>query len=209
MNIKIFQRKSAYNAEKQNKKDNFTFLNERYCKKNQTVLAGDSITEICNMELFNKYIENSGTLVYNRGISGDTSDRLLERFEDNVLKLNPKNLVIMIGTNDLSINATTTYIADNVEQMIKLTKSKSPETNIILQSVYPVDVKQSKKNVKICELNILLMELAAKYKTIYLDVYTLLSDDNGGINPCYTYDGLHPNAYGFEIAVNEIVSMLK
>ena len=45
---KNFQKKTAYDHVKQTKKENFTFLNEKYAQQGQTVLFGDSITEIFN-----------------------------------------------------------------------------------------------------------------------------------------------------------------
>ena len=50
---KNFQKKTAYDYVQQTKKENFSFLNEKYAQQGQTVLFGDSITEIFNSyELF-------------------------------------------------------------------------------------------------------------------------------------------------------------
>ena len=57
--------------------------------------------------------QTTGQAVYNRGISGDTSDRLLERLECNALNINPKNLVILFGTNDIGIGVPTEYTLKN------------------------------------------------------------------------------------------------
>lgn len=207
MNIKRFQKRTAYNSEKKNKTDNFEFLNKNYCLKNQTVFAGDSITEICNMDLYNSYIAESKTLVYNRGISGDTSDRLLERFEKDVLCLEPKNLVLMIGTNDLSLKADVHYVADNIEKMIVMTKAKCPDTNLILQTLYPVEYKMKRKNAAIVQLNGILNRTAKRYDVRFLDLFDQFLDENNGLNKKYTYDGLHPNALGFEIAVKNTIPL--
>lgn len=208
MNIKKFQKRTAYNREKKNKTDNFEHLNKNYCLKNQTVLAGDSITEICNMDLYDSYIKKTGILVYNRGISGDTSDRLLERFDKDILYLEPKNLVILIGTNDLSLKADVHYVADNIEKMIIMAQNKCPKMNIILQAVYPVVYKNKKKNAAIIQLNAILNRIAKKYDIRFLDLFDKFLDENAGLNKKYTYDGLHPNVFGFEIAVKNIISYL-
>ncbi|MFR5875845.1 MAG: SGNH/GDSL hydrolase family protein [Eubacterium sp.] len=208
MNLKSFRKRTAYNAEKENKRKNFIYLNDNYCLPNQTVIAGDSITEIFNMDLFSDYINRCGKFVYNRGISGDTSDRFLERFDDTVLNLKPSNLVLLIGTNDLTLISDIDYVFCNIEKVIMKAKSSCPDTNIILQSVYPVNYKNRKKNNNIIELNSRLKAMSEKYNIIYLDIYSLILDDNGGLNPKYTYDGLHPNALGFEIAANQIIPLL-
>lgn len=208
MNIKKFQKRTAYGADKENKNNNFDLLNSKYCKVHQTIIAGDSITELFNMELFDEYTEKTGLRVYNRGISGDTSDRFLERFSSNILALKPSNLVLLIGTNDLSLKADVSYVFENIRKIVEMTKNELPDTKIILQSVYPVDFLNKSKNRKIVELNAKLKVFALKESLIYLDIYSLLLDKKGGFNKEYTYDGLHPNAKGFEIAASQIIENL-
>lgn len=208
MNIYRFKKKTSYNVEKENKKNNYDLLNSKYCKLCQTVIAGDSITELFNMELFDEYTEKTGIKVYNRGISGDTSDRFLKRFSSNILALKPSNLVLLIGTNDLSLKADVSYVLENIEKIVEMTKNELPDTKIILQSVYPVDFVNIIKNRKIVELNVKLKDFALKESIIYLDIYSLLLDKKGGFNKEYTYDGLHPNAKGFEIIAAEILKNL-
>lgn len=208
MTFKKYRKATAYDTVKNNKKANFIVLNKKYCKDNQTVLAGDSITEIFNMELFDEYTEAGGLLVYNRGISGDTSDRLLERFDETVLDLNPQNLVINIGTNDLTLISDVDYVFGNIKKAVEKAVAKNIPGKIIIQSVYPVTAKNKKKNQNIIKLNSKLKDFAEQTGIIYLDLFSLLLDEKGGLNEKYTYDGLHPNAYGFEIAAREIIRKL-
>ena len=136
---KNFQKKTAYDHVKQTKKENFRFLNEKYAQQGQTVLFGDSITEIFNSyELFYAFSQTTGQAVYNRGISGDTSDRLLERLECNALNINPKNLVILIGTNDIGIGLQTEYTLRNIQEILQRTQKLCPNTNIVLQAIIPL-----------------------------------------------------------------------
>ena len=193
MTFRGYLKRTEYDTDKNNKKDNFNFLNNKYCIPAQTVIAGDSITEIFNMDLFNSYIKESGKLVYNRGISGDTSNKLLERFDSNVLALKPSNLVLLIGTNDLTLISDADYVFSNISEIVDKALNSDPDMNIILQSVYPVTYKNRRKNRLIT----------------YLDIYTLLLDNKGGFNSEYTYDGLHPNVRGFEVVANQIIPLLK
>ena len=120
---KNFQKKTAYDYVQQTKKENFSFLNETYAQQGQTVLFGDSITEIFNSyELFYAFSQTTGQAVYNRGISGDTSDRLLERLECNALNISPKNLVILIGTNDIGLGLLTEYTLNNIKEILQRTQ---------------------------------------------------------------------------------------
>ncbi len=209
MNLSKFKKRSTYNSEKQNKAANFAHLNKHYCEKGQTVIAGDSITELCNMELFAQYEKRNSVKVYNRGISGDTSDRLLERLQSNVLCLMPKNIVYLIGTNDISIGADENYVFSNIEEIIMKTRDFCPDSKIILLKIFPVDGKNKmfikKKNATIKRLNDKLDILEKRYGITVLDLTDKLSDDLGHFNSKFTYDGLHPNVFGFEIEVAEII----
>ncbi len=74
-----------YDIVKKTKMENFELLNKS-AKENQVVFIGDSIIELFpTYELF----ADKDKIVYNRGISGDTSDRMLERMDKNCLNINP------------------------------------------------------------------------------------------------------------------------
>lgn len=209
MNYKRFEVRTAYNCEKQCKAENYTFLNERYAEKGQIVFAGDSITELFNLhELFYEYIKENSVELYNRGISGDTSNRLIERLKDNVLSLEPKKLVYLIGINDMALGASCGYIAGNVKKIIAATKESCPDCEIAVQSVYPVIDHGLRKNRTVKLLNVLLKEVCRDEKVEFIDVYDLLADENGSFKKDYTYDGLHPNVKGFEVVSKEILKFL-
>lgn len=206
--------KNVYNAEKKNKMINYEHLNMHYCKMGQTVLVGDSITEILNhTELYAEYVKTSNKYVYNRGISGDTSNRLLERFEKNVLNLKPSNIVLLIGTNDFNSGLTINETVSNIDKMLSLISEKCSGANVILQAVYPINEKMRKtdigKNKKIKILNEKLKVLAKKHGALYLDLTDVLSDENGNLKERYTYDGLHPTVFGYEVVVKNVIPLLK
>ena len=66
-------------------------------KEGGTVFFGDSITQFMDIEKYFPEIDNK----YNCGIGGITSTMLLHFIDEGVLKFKPKQLVYMIGTNDL------------------------------------------------------------------------------------------------------------
>ena len=90
-------------------------------------------------ELFYTFSKVTGQAVYNRGISGDTSDRLLERLKCNALNITPKNLVILIGTNDIGKDIPPEYTLKNIQDILSVTHEICPNTNVILQAIYPVN----------------------------------------------------------------------
>lgn len=213
------QKKTKYDYVKNVKKENFLFLNENFCQKGQTILLGDSITELFNsVELFSAFSQKSGQTVYNRGISGDTSDRLLERLKPNALNLEPRNLVLLIGTNDLGLGAPRGFTVENIRETLKTTRTLCPNTNIVLQAVYPVNSHLSlaarqmvgkRRNADIVALNTVLRELAPQFDAIWLDLSDVLADKKGRLAKEYTFDGLHLNAQGFAAVAEKIIPHLK
>ena len=97
------------------------------------------------------------------GLFAVDSDRLLERLECNALNINPKNLVILIGTNDIGIGLQTEYTLRNIQEILQRTQKLCPNTNIVLQAIYPVNSHLSiiarqmvgkRSNKKILAINI-------------------------------------------------------
>lgn len=213
--ITDYSKATEYNNEMATKKNNYTFLNQKYALKNQTVLLGDSITDFFNYyELFYDFCKSSGQAVYNRGISGDTTDRLLERLYDNVLTIEPKNLVLLIGTNDISRGLPLSATVENVERIITDTKKACPDINFIVEAVYPINkpmrFKSDKRsNQRINEMNREFIKLCEKYGCVWLDLSDKLSDENGELKKEFTFDGLHINAKAYEIIAENVIPLLK
>ncbi len=206
---------TEYSHEMTTKKNNYTFLNKKYVLKNQTVLLGDSITDFFNYyELFYDFCKSSGQAVYNRGISGDTTDRLLERLYDNVLSIEPKNIVLLIGTNDIGRGLPLSMTLENIEKIITDTKKACPDINFIIEAVYPInenmrDKFEKRSNKKIKEMNNEFIKLCEKHNCIWIDFTDKLKDKDGNLKKELTYDGLHVNAQAYEIIAENVIPLLK
>ena len=206
---------TEYNREMVSKKNNYAFLNKKYAINNQTVLLGDSITDFFNWyELFYDFSKTSGQAVYNRGIGGDTSDRLLERLQENVLNIKPKNIVLLIGTNDISRGLPLSVSVENLENIIKSAKKCCPDVNFIIEAVYPInenmrDKFEKRSNKKINEMNKEFIKLSEKHNCVWLDFTDKLKDEKGNLKKEYTFDGLHINALAYEIVAENVIPLLK
>ena len=152
------------------------------------------------------------------GLFAVDSDRLLERLECNALNISPKNLVILIGTNDIGLGLPTEYTLNNIKEILQRTQKLCPNTNIVLQAIYPVNSHLSiiarqmvgkRSNKKILALNEELHNIAVENKVHWLDLTKCLSDKKGRLAKEYCYDGLHLNAQGFKVVAEKIIPLLK
>lgn len=210
-----YSKLTVYNREMASKKNNYVFLNKKYAIESQTVLLGDSITDFFNWyELFYDFSKTSGQAVYNRGISGDTTDRLLERLHENVLSIKPRNIVVLIGTNDIGRGLPLSLSVENMENIIKVTKETCPDVNLIIEAVYPINEKmrdrfEKRSNKKINEMNKEFVKLCKKYDCVWIDFTDELMDKNENLKQEYTFDGLHINAQAYEIVAKNVIPLLK
>ena len=79
----------------------------------------------------------------NRGISGDTTQGVLDRLS-TITKGKPSKIFLLIGTNDLSRGKSVDEVAKNVEKIVERVKRESPATKLYVQSVFPVNPKFNK-----------------------------------------------------------------
>jgi lysophospholipase L1-like esterase len=131
-----------------------------------------------------------------------------------VLNIEPKNIVLLIGTNDIGRGLPLSMTLDDVEKIIKKTKERCPNVNLIIEAVYPINEKmrdrfEKRNNIKIDEMNKEYIKLCKKYNCILLDFTDQLKDTDGNLKQEYTYDGLHVNAKAYKIIAENVIPFLK
>ena len=93
-------------------------------------------------------------------------------------------------------------------KLIGAIAAASPDTKIILQSIYPVasnNTKESITNEKIDRANGWIKDLAEEYNIKYLNTNPSLKDADGYLKMSYQNgDGIHLNRSGFEAVLNYI-----
>jgi lysophospholipase L1-like esterase len=167
----------------------------------RVVFMGDSITDLWGR---NTGVFFPGKPYVNRGISGQTTPQMLVRFRQDVIALKPKAVVILAGINDIAGNtgySTLPMIEDNLASMAEIANANG--IHVVMASVTPAydfPWRQGLEPVgKIRELNEWIKTYAARHHAVYLDYYSALVDDKGGMKEGLSSDGVHPTAAGYEI----------
>ena len=163
----------------------------------KVVFLGNSITEGANWK---KLLKDS--TVINRGISGDITFGVLNRTDD-VVKLKPSKLFVMIGINDLYKEIPDEIILQNIFTFIRMIKSGTPNTRIYIQSILPVNKtfknfpKNYDKEEHIETINTQLKKLTKHFGYTYIDLHSQFTNSSMQLEEKYSYDGLHLNAAGY------------
>ena len=182
-------------------------------KLENIVFLGDSITDFYNLDTFYKDLP-----VINSGTAGKKAYEIVEELEERVYIYNPTKVFLMIGTNDLS-HRTDEEIVKDIKRTVKSIHKNRPKTTVYVESVYPVNKNTEedkivdwmvgeRDNERISGLNKKIKEMCKKEKTGYIDIYDLLTDEEGMLNVDYTVDGLHINEEGYEIITKKLMEYI-
>jgi lysophospholipase L1-like esterase len=156
--------------------------------------VGDSHTEAFEL---NELLHNSD--VRNRGIWGDVSSNVLKRMQD-VAQRSPKKVFLMIGVNDICGGIEVEEVSANMERIVKLLKSNSPQTQVYVESVLPTNQKilhsQASATERIQLLNERYKLMCKKNKLVYVDLFPHFRQGDG-LKKQYSFDGLHLNGNGY------------
>jgi lysophospholipase L1-like esterase len=169
---------------------------------NLKILLGDSLTL-----WFPAHLLSPDATWLNQGISGETITGLLERL-DLLDRTRPTTIYIMLGVNDLLKGDRDSSILADYTEIIRSLKASHPQAKIVVQSILPHASENNMTwegrdrlleipNTRIQELNQGLQAIALEEGIHYLDLYSLVVDPNGDLQPSLTTDGLHLNTDGY------------
>lgn len=114
-----------------------------------------------------------------------------------------KKIYLMIGINEMGTGTVETFVAkyqEVVEHLLEL----QPEAIIYIQGILKVTTERSNQgdyitNEGIVARNEELSQLADNVRIFYLDANPMICDSTGGLEPSYTFDGVHLKAKYVEI----------
>ena len=161
-----------------------------------------------------RYLLEDGISFYNLGVSGDTTDDLLKRFDNEAETREPSIIIFAIGINDSvylkkenKFRVLKEKFKDNVFSLI--IKSRKHANDIVFIGANPVDEDkvtpipwdpQANKNYynkNIKKYNRILNDIVKEENLIFIDIYNefLKNTDYKKL----LHDGLHPNSQGHQL----------
>jgi acyl-CoA thioesterase I len=170
---------------------------------NRVVFFGDSITD--GWPIAESF---AGKPYVNRGIGGQTTSQMLVRFQQDVVNLQPKVVMILAGTNDIAGNSgpiSNANIEANFASLADIAHAHG--IRVVFSSILPVhnytpksqDFYAQRPIARILALNEWLKGYCAGSGAVYLDYFSAVVDDKGLLRRDLADDGLHPNKAGYAI----------
>jgi lysophospholipase L1-like esterase len=167
----------------------------------QLVLMGNSITHYWagepvapiarGADSWNKFFAPRNAV--NLGFGWDRIENVLWRvYHGELDNIAPKQIVLMIGTNNLQFNSDEEIIT-GLQFLIKAIRAKQPSSNILVMGILP----RRNMQVRVSTLNEKLSKIKWDSKTQYADAGRLFLKSDQKIDESLFSDGLHPNEKGY------------
>jgi lysophospholipase L1-like esterase len=184
----------------------------------ELLFLGDSITDAWGGEGHGKNAAGSKIFVEeivplhaaNFGIGGDRTQHVLWRLQNGELEgIQPKVLMLMIGTNNLGAN-TAEQIADGIKAIVKAIHERSAKTKVLLLGIFPRGPKPNPQRDKIKQINTAIAKLDDGGKTVkYLDIGGKFLEADDTISKDIMPDYLHLSAKGYRIWADAVKEPIK
>lgn len=168
------------------------------------LFIGDSRTvgleEYSGMEQATFYASTGLTVyrVFDAKIVSDPESKKKITIEEALSRKQFGKIYFMIGINEMGRGTVDTFM-EEYQKVVEHLQELQPDAIIYVQAIMKVTTERSEKgdyihNQGIEERNERIAQLADNQKIFYLDVNPLICDDTGGMNPRYTFDGVHLKA---------------
>lgn len=161
---------------------------------------GDSITDWwqrSGVEAQKKYFGD--IKIANFAIAGDTTQGLLWGLQNGEGQGKPKAIMLMIGTNNASGNATAEEVAEGVGAVVLQLRKDFPNAKIMLLAIFPrgagPDDAIRRKND---ETNKIIAKLHDGEHVFFTDINKKFMKEDGSLIG-FSGDNLHPDAQGYDI----------
>jgi lysophospholipase L1-like esterase len=144
--------------------------------------------------------------VANYGIAGDTTQGVLYRLDDGEGKgINPKAIMLMIGTNNTGRNSAG-EIAEGVGAIVLKLEKDFPDARILLLGIFPRSANASDPvRTNVAEINKIIRKLDDGKKVFYMDIGKDFLDAQGNLPADVMSDALHPTSRGYEIWAKAVI----
>jgi lysophospholipase L1-like esterase len=171
------------------------FWGQRQQDQGKVVFAGDSL--VGGWKDLGKFFPK--LKIANRGVGGDTSRGILFRFQEDVVDLHPKAVVITAGANDLSAHGEPANTVVNISAMVDLLRKQDPTVAVVICTIPPQqiagwsDVPGARQDLR----QRILAFAKGKERIVAVDLFPIFALPDDKPNPeLFNKDMVHPNDAG-------------
>ena len=178
-------------------------------QKLKVVALGDSITwgfPYGPMDSWVKLFSDvTGIETVNRGINGDTTFGMMERYVPDVLDRNPNIVILMGGTNDAFEMENADEIIENLRYMAAL----SHKNKVLPFIGMPVPCFENSIEKVLEKVRLEIRDIEKSERVPIIDFYSVMLDAQGIPDRSLFNDDSHPNKDGYIRMAEEAITVFK
>ena len=134
-------------------------------------------------------------IVLNRGVNGQRTDEILDRFRRDVIQEQPNFVIVLGGVNDVYQGAPLHGVKANLLAMYQ--EAINAEIVPVAATVLPYNTASESEREAVHELNHWIIETAKVLEMPMCDTARAVSDPSNPDRLRSSTDGLHPDALGY------------
>ncbi len=209
--LSVMGQEASFNAGEHYRKRMSRFASEDKITSADIIMLGNSLTEYAGN--WSKLLRKRH--VRNRGIAGDVAEGISRRLE-SILTNHPKAIFLLVGTNDMSHNLTTSQVFERCRKVIDKIRTTSPDTKLFVQSLLPFNESFGRwkllegKSAMIPGINRLLAKYCHDHNITFIDLYPkFVRKGTNQLRKELTSDGLHLSPQGYKLWAFELQRYLQ
>jgi lysophospholipase L1-like esterase len=144
--------------------------------------------------------------VQNAGFGWDRIENVLWRvYHGEFDNFNGKNIVLMIGTNNLSAGNSDSEIVQGLQFLINAITQRKPNSKITMVGILP----RAKSEERVATINKKIKQMCLQNHINYVDFGKDFLTDEKVNSKLFISDGLHPGADGYDVLGKDISELLQ
>lgn len=146
--------------------------------------------------------------VLNRGVDGERTDEIAERFERDVLSRQPHAIVVIAGVNDIYQGRSADTITANLRRLYD--QAIEAGIRVVAGSILPFNTATAEQNAAMRKVNTWIKAQAKKDPYVaFVDTRKAVAADRAPNRLASTPDDLHPNVDGYRRMAAAIAPVLE
>jgi len=172
------------------------------------VCLGDSLTwgfpygpEYSWVHIVKQRILEKRIVLVNRGINGDTTEGMLERFESSVCSQHPVAVIVLGGTNDILVRESLSRVEYNIEHIV----AKARENAIKIILGLPIPLGWAEPERRLTRLREWIRAYAQEHDLKCIDFAApFYRAGSLEIRHEFYLDGGHPTKEGYQLMADQV-----
>ena len=146
--------------------------------------------------------------VLNRGVNGERSDQIRGRFEEHVVNLGARAVVIIAGVNDVYQGREPQHVIEQLAAMYE--RAKRNHIAVVAGTIVPYNTATAEQNARMKEINGWIRTFASEHSHVaFCDTRAAVAAQENPDRLFESPDELHPSAAGYRRMADAIRPVLE